>query len=229
MESSRLVMYYDPRHPEHPESVDHPERDLAAMDRHLARLERMLGITISAKVYWIRGRSLGVEACEFHGLALGSAWSPDVDEGSDAAEEGYRGDRHELAHAALDSCRVPGSNPPCLLHEGWAMSQCGDGRRELAQAAADSRRENPALGVRELLGPEWYYRDAGPVYSVGGAFVDFLIRTRGVAAFRRFVTECQPDTVESKCREVFKTDLDELEGEFWEDVENSLYSPGADQ
>ena len=176
LETNRLVMYYDPRHPEHPERVDRPEQDLAAMDRHLARLEHILGGKIAAKVYWIRGRSLGVEFASFHGLSLGSAWSPET-------VGNYRGDRHELAHAALDWFRVPGSNPPYVLHEGWAMAQCGDGRLELAQAAENSRRENPSIRIQELLGPDWYYRDAGPVYSVGGAFVDFLIRTRGAPSF----------------------------------------------
>ena len=215
LESKRLVMFYDPRNPEHPERVDRPETDLAVMDEHLARLEQILGGTIASKVYWIRGPALGLEYLSYHGLSLGSSWSPEV-------EEQFRGDRHELAHAALDSFRVPGSDPPYLLHEGWAMSQCGDGWLELARAAADSRRENPAIGVRELLGPDWYHRDSGPVYSVGGAFVDFLVRTRGGARFRRFCAECQPDTFEAKCREIFETALDDLEAEFWDDVQKAV-------
>lgn len=228
LESKRLVMFYDPRHPETmerldddgrvvgvvPVVVDRPQEDLAAMDAHLARLEQILGGTISSKVYWIRGRALGLEYLSFHGLSLGSAWSQ-VGGGM------LRGDRHELAHAALDSFRVPGSNPPCLLNEGWAMSQCGDDRSKLAQAAADARRENPAIGVRELFGPDWYHQDSGPVYTVGGAFVDFLVRTRGGARFRRFCVECQPDTFEAKCREIFETDLDDLETEFWDDVQKA--------
>lgn len=215
LESKRLVMFYDPRNPDHPERVDRPEEDLAAMDAHLARLEQILGGTISSKVYWVRGRALGLEHLSFHGLSLGTAWSPGVG-------RPYRGDRHELAHAAIDSFRVPGSDPPCLLHEGWAMAQCGDGWPELAKAAADARRENPAIGIRELLGPDWYHRDFGPVYSVGGAFADFLIRTRGGMSFRRFYVECRPDTFETKCREIFETELDDLEAEFWDDVQKAV-------
>ena len=109
------------------------------------------------------------------------------------------------------------------------MAHCGDERSELAQAAANSRLKNPSIGIRELLGPDWYYRDAGPVYSIGGAFVDFLIRTRGAASFRRFCTECQPNTVEAKCREIFETDLDDLEAEFWVDVQKALRNPHTDQ
>ena len=47
-------MFYN-HNDEHPEQVDRPEDDLAAMVRHLARLEHMLGGTISTKVYWVRG------------------------------------------------------------------------------------------------------------------------------------------------------------------------------
>lgn len=222
LESKRLVMFYDPRNPEHPERVDRPKEDLAAMESHLARLEQILGGTISSKVYWVRGRALGLEYLSFHGLSLGSAWSP-------GAGQPYRGDRHELAHAALDSFRVPRSDPPCLLHEGWAMSQCGDGWLELAKAAADARREDPAIGVRKLLGPDWYHQDSGPVYSVGGAFVDFLVRTRGGTRFRRFCLECQPDTFEAKCREIFETDLDDLEAEFWGEVQKTVTAINDDR
>jgi hypothetical protein len=208
LETDRLVMCYD--------HLDHPEQDLAAMDQHLGRLEHLLGGPIKAKAYWIRGPMFGVQFASFHGLALGS--------GTEIPGE-YRGDRHELAHVALDWFRIPGSDPPCLLHEGWAMAQCGDGTSELAQAAANSRRESPALGIRVLLGPDWYFRDAGPVYQVGGAFVDFLLRTHGAARFRRFSTECRPDTVEAKCREIFETDLDDLEARFWQDVQKTLGIP----
>lgn len=209
-------MYYD--------RLDHPEQDLALLDQHVARLEQLLGGTIEDKVYWIRGPLLGVSFVSYHGISVGSEWTPDADL-SDLGGFGGRGDRHELAHAALDWFRVPASDPPCLLHEGWAEAQCGDGRSELARAAAESRRKNPAVGIRELLGPDWYYKDEGLVYSVGGAFVEFLIRTRGPASFRRFYTEIQPKTIESKCREILGTDLGRLEGEFWDDVQKTLRNP----
>ena len=212
-ETSRLVMYYD--------ELDRPDEDLAAMDRHLARLEQLLGGTIQARVYWVRGPLLGEGFSSFHGLALGSHSSPEI--GGE-----YRGDRHELAHAALDWFRVSGSDPPYVLHEGWAMAQCGDRVSQLAQAAASSRLENPSVGIRELLGPDWYYRDPGPVYSIGGAFVDFLIRTRGATNFRRFYCECQPTTVDTLCREISRADLADLESEFWADVERTLRNQQLD-
>lgn len=214
LETERLVMCFD--------HLDHPQQDLELMDRHLARLEAMLGGTIRAKVFWVRGKLLGVQYASFHGLSLGSEGKT-----NGLSQGGGRGDRHELAHAALDWFREPGCNPPYILHEGWAMAQCGDGRTELAEAAAKSHRENPMIGIRELFGPEWYYRDAGPVYSVGGAFVDFLIRSQGAERFRRFYVESQPHTVEAKCVEIFNSDIDELEGDFWQDVQETLSNANA--
>jgi hypothetical protein len=216
LETNRLVMFYN--------DLNTPEQDLAAMDQHLARLEELLGGRMTPKVFWIRGSlpRIGVSWLSVHGMSFGSDFSPE-------AIEQYRGDRHELAHAALDRFRVPGSDPPCLLHEGWAMAQCGDGSVELAQEAANERRKNPWVGVRELLGPAWYHRDVGPVYSIGGAFVDFLIRTRGAMRFRRFYVECQPQALDAKCLEIFETDIDDLEAEFWKDVEKVLEQPDMDQ
>lgn len=219
LETDRLVMYYD--------DLDHPDEDLAIMDQHVARLEGLLGGRIERKAYWIRGGLLGNGFCSLHGLSLGSGKM--LGDMNDLSRGGGRGDRHELAHAALDWFRLPGSDPPCVLHEGWAMAQCGDAALELAEAAAKSRRDNPSVGVRELFGADWYHRDTGPVYSIGGAFVDFMIRTRGAASFRRLYTECQPNTVDVKCREIFAITLDDLEAKFWEDVQQTLRDPRADQ
>ena len=35
-------------------------------------------------------------------------------------------------------------------------------------------------------------------------------------------TECRPDTVEAKCREIFEVNLRDLESEFWEDVQKTI-------
>ncbi|MFO1043340.1 MAG: hypothetical protein U0941_16270 [Planctomycetaceae bacterium] len=221
IESDRIVMYYDPYRSPYVESVDRPAEDLAAMDEHLARLESLLGNRIARKVFWIRGPLLGREFLSLHGLCLGSAWSPEV---SSETHREYRGDRHELAHAALDWTRTRQSDPPYILHEGWAMAQCGDSRLELAKAAFKERAEHPEIQVRDLFGPEWYYRDEGAVYSIGGAFVEFLIRRYDVVRFQRLYVESSLGTVDARCREIFERSLVELEAEFWIDVKTILKS-----
>ncbi|MFO1064049.1 MAG: hypothetical protein U0892_09315 [Pirellulales bacterium] len=221
IESDRLIMVYDPYHSKYVESVERPAEDLAAMDEHLARLEKLLGIRLTRKVFWIRGPLLGREFLSLHGVSLGSAWSPEV---SSESSRNYRGDRHELAHAVLDWTRTRQSDPPYVLHEGWAMAQCGDSRLELAQAASRERAEHPEVSLPDLFGPDWYYRDEGAVYSIGGALVEFLIRHYDALRFRTFYVEASPGTVDAKCREIFQRSLVELETEFWMDIENTLTS-----
>jgi len=205
-ETERLVMFYD--------RLVHPTEDADAMDQHLAAMEAMLGGTLRAKVFWIRGPlpKLGLSGLSTNGISLGSDTSP-------ADWKSYVGlDRHELAHAALDQFRSPGADPPCVLEEGWAQSRCGDTPAALSRNALALRSENPEIGLRELLGPFWYHRDRGPVYSFGGALVDFLIRKHGMNKFLRLYNECRPESFEAVIRDVFAMDIDALEAEFWKDA-----------
>jgi hypothetical protein len=206
LETERLVMFYD--------SLDHPAEDVDAMDRHLAAMETMLGGSLRGKVFWIRGPlpTLGLSGLSTHGLALGSNMSP-PDWQSNVGL-----DRHELAHAALDQFRSAEADPPYVLHEGWAQSRCGLTPAELSREALTQRSANPEIGLRELLGTSWYHRDLGPVYSFGGAFVDFLIRSRGTKKFLRLYNECRPESFEAVIRDVYKVDIDALEAEFWKDA-----------
>jgi hypothetical protein len=214
-ETERLVMFYD--------RLDRPRQDAEAMDQHLARMEAMLGGSLRAKVYWVRGRlrRLGQSGLSTHGLALGS------DESPASWEEGGNLDKHELAHAALDQYRAHAADPAYFLHEGWARSQMGLGPAALARGAWDFRDGNPSLGVRDMISPDWYHRDAGPVYPLGGAFVDFLIREYGVLRFVRLYNEGKPETFLASCRDIFGADFDALEEAFWKDAEKQIAEHGA--
>jgi hypothetical protein len=213
LETGRLVMFY--------KGLDEPQRDAEAMDRHLARMETMLGGKLRGRVFWVRGRlpRLGLGGLSTHGMALGSDRSP----------EDWRGhgglDRHELAHAALDQFRSPGADPPYVLHEGWAESQSGVSSAELARDALGEHSRVPTLGLRDLLGPSWYHRDLGPVYPIGGALVDFVIREHGIERFLRLYNGCRPETFDAICREVFDKDIEALEAEFWRDARQQVSVP----
>ena len=213
VETDRLVMRYD--------RLDDPRSDAEAMDRHLARLEAMLGRPLRGKVDWVRGRlpRLGLGHLSLHGIALGSDASP-ADK-----ETGGTLDRHELAHAALDQYRRPEADPPFLLHEGWAESQSGVGPVVLARRALEQRAANPPSRLKDLLTPDWYHRDDGPVYPLGGAFVDFLIRTFGAESFLKFYNACSPDAYDSACRDIYGADLDALDARFWDDARRQADSP----
>jgi hypothetical protein len=209
LETERLVMYYtDPAA---------PEKYARAMDAHVARMEKLLGAPLRRKILWIRGPLLGQRNLSYYGLALGSPSTPA--EGSAVIGISYI-DRHELAHAVLDQHRSPNSDAPMLLHEGWAEAQALDSRN-LAERALNVRAAGQPHRLRELAGPSWYHQDSGPVYSVGGALVDFLLRRYGADRFRRLYVECQPETFAADCRTILGVDLDTLDAEFWKDAEKT--------
>ena len=63
-ETDHLVMFYDER-------VRHPQRDAEAMERHVARLEAVTGVTLRAKIHWVRGQLLGRGRMACRGLCSG--------------------------------------------------------------------------------------------------------------------------------------------------------------
>jgi hypothetical protein len=208
LETERLVMYY--------QELATPQEDARAMDKHLARLEKLTGRPVRRKIPWVRGSLLGQGRLSVYGLALGSDASPA--DWSPAAPEGLL-DRHELAHAFLDQWRGPDSDPPMLLHEGWAEAQSGLTAVELARRAVREKRLGRPHRVSELVSGRWYHWDNGPVYWVGGAFVDFLLRRHGAATFVRLYVECRPDTFAADCQAILGTSLGDLEAQFWSDAE----------
>lgn len=218
--TDHLVMFYDGR-------VQQPRRDAEAMERHVARLEAVTGVTMRAKIHWVRGSLLGRSRMACRGLALGSDRSPEDWDTADHPDR-LSVDRHELAHAVLLQRLAPDADPPSLLSEGWADSQAGPSASRLARWAVESRtRRKNRLGsagsdrpyVRELVSPSWHHRIGAPVYDVGCAFVDYLIRRYGVQRFLRLYFACRQGTFESDCRTMLGTDLDELERGFWEEAE----------
>ena len=131
-------------------------------------------------------------------------------------------------HAVLDEFRAAPSDPPYLLHEGWADSQSGLDAGALARNALDFRERNPSVRLRDLVGLDQYHLMMNPAsYELGGAFVDFLIRRYGVARFLRLYNEGRPATFDATCLDLFGSDLDALEAEFWEDVRRQVegFSP----
>jgi hypothetical protein len=81
--------------------------------------------------------------------------------------------------------------------------------------------------LRELTDDFWYHHDGGPVYSMGGAFVSFLVRRYGAEPFVELYFGCRPGEFKAECQRVFGTDLDALEIAFWEDAESFVRQPGV--
>src|SRR5262249_50438890 len=153
--------------------------------------EKLLGAPVRTKILWVRGPLLGQKNLSVCGLALGTPVTP-AGRRPDLLYDWFL-DRHEVAHAVLDQHRDPDSDPPMLLHEGWATSHSGLHSEDLARGALRVRAMKQPHRLRELLGPQWYHQDSGPVYPVGAALVDFLLRRYGAAKFVRLYVECRPD------------------------------------
>jgi hypothetical protein len=225
IESERLVMFYDDR-------VTDPQRDLEAMDQHVAQLERETGKPLRERIYWVRGELLGQRRMAFSGIALGSSRSPTNWETADHPDR-LSEDRHELAHAVILQLQPADTDAPTLLIEGWAEAHAGMTSHKRAEGAKQSRAlwwERTGAGptrsyLRELTGPSWYHRIDGPVYSVGGALAEFVARKYGTERFLRWYFASRPGRFEAGCTEQLGVEFDTLESEFWAEVER-LTGPG---
>jgi hypothetical protein len=221
LEGQRLVMFHN--------GVATPERDLAAMEAHVARLEALTGRPLRARIYWVRGKLLGHGRLTLRGLALGSDTSPDDWDFTDHPIA-LDADRHELAHAVIHQFQPHDADPPTLLVEGWANVFPDTSSRGRAAAAVGAREQWRARGgtgsyLRELTGPAWYHRIDSPVYHVGGAFADYLIRRFGMEAFLSLYGACRPATFGADCEEHLGVGLEALEAGFWKWAEQQAKQP----
>jgi hypothetical protein len=57
------------------------------------------------------------------------------------------------------------------------------------------------------------------VYSVGGAFAEFVLKKYGTEGFLRLYGACRPGRFEEQCLAQLGVDLDSLELAFWSEVE----------
>src|SRR5262249_41173819 len=156
--------------------------------------------------HWVRGEVLGRGRMAIRGLALGSSHSP-ADWDTADHPFGLSEDRHELAHGVVHQLQPPDADPPILLIEGWAEAHAAMTSRKRAELALHSRalwRERTGAGptasyLRELTGVAWYHRIDGPMYNVGGAFAEFLLRKYGAERFLRLYFACRPGRFEAEC------------------------------
>lgn len=245
LESQRLVMFYG-------DGLADPQGDLRAMDRHVQEMEQLTGLRLRAKIYWARGRLLGQGNLCCYGIALGSAQSPanELDrhelahallnqhyttatQAPTLLSEGWAMSQQYQARDGADSAAAALG----LRQQLAALANDLDSGRGLVNYAdkegmirllrdLHERGSQDGFYLRELTDSYWYHRDKGPVYSIGGAFVNFLLRKYGGPRFVQFYFACRPGNFDAECQKVFGIKLNDLEKEFWEDAEQ-LVSRGA--
>lgn len=235
--SEHLIMVYDDR-------IADPRGDLEAMERHVADLVRRTKRPLRSKILWVRGPLLGQRSIAIGGFALASDSSParEVDRHELAhavmfqamspatdppmllaegwAESQSRGPV-ELAERALMDRRTVANlarktdAEVAEIVAGWADPE---GYTMLARRAREAGPRGLPL-VRELLGPEWYHRDRGSVYHIGGAFADHLVRRYGADQFLGFYLAARPGRMDEASRALSGRSLDDLEADFWRECE----------
>jgi hypothetical protein len=247
LETERIVMFFDDR-------VTDPQADLAAMDAQVARMVDETGLPLCGPIYWVRGALLGKQAMALPGFALGSSQSPagaldrhelahvvlaqHFQPGSippmllnEGWADSQANPRPQLAEAAaglhdfvLKTCVTarPDQIEP-MLSSTPDPAGYGDLCARVRREGSDSFRF-----LEVLTDPWWYGRDKQPVYSIGGAFADFIIRRYGTHQFVELFLTTRPGTFASTCQSAFGLDLPTLERDFWRDVEEQLVVPSPD-
>ena len=194
---------------------------VAAMDRHIEALERLLGRTCEGKVHWVRGRLFGVGGVYFQGMAFGSDWKEQVDH-----QELDTLDRHEVAHFVAENLAGPYHEAPAMLQEGWAESQSLDPGR-LAWRTLGEQMSRGGFCIDELVDADSYLRRDYRPYNVGGALVDYVLRRHGGPKFLELYSTCRFATFAADCQRVLGVGPAELDRLLADDVarQTASYAP----
>ncbi len=197
------------------EAHDDASELISAMDQHILKMEDRLGRRGVAKAHWIRGRALGRSNFQFLGLAMSDFHTPEQ-----MKQPGLQTvDRHELAHFTIGQFLRADSSPPCVILEGWAQAM-SETREQLAVDCWRARyRHHQSWRLAELTSSPWYHIDNGPVYSVGGAFVDYLIRHYGEPKFLDLYLSVNEANFKMEFKRIYGESVVELEPKLWAEVE----------
>jgi hypothetical protein len=191
---------------------------VAAMDRHVRRLEARLGGSRVWPITWVRGPLLGQDAKACFDLAIGSPPGQNPVDREGLA----RVDRHEVAHCVITTARWPWNEPPALLVEGWAEANSGEDPADLARRALEARGRGEVYSLATLCGPEWYGRHWWPAYIQGGPLVNFLLERFGRERFLRLYTTSRRSTIAEDVPRVLGMTLEALDAAYWADIERRV-------
>jgi molybdopterin converting factor small subunit len=211
LEGDRVVMFYD-------SSITDPQGDLEKMDAFIKSEEEYLGVTMPAKIHWIRAVPLGMEI----GLAVGavSMASPE----SNRAGEKRIGviDYHEAAHNIIPnrsaSSVYAGHWPPTFLVEGWAESRSSSWET-LAEQCWELKQSNRALTLREAVSDTYYNQIDYRLYQHAGALVTVLCDKFGPEKFLELYTNCTRKTFEQDVKRIYGLSFEELDSLYWDEIE----------
>jgi hypothetical protein len=198
-----------------------PARLAGLLDEHVEQMAHVLEQPADRiQVRWVRGALLWQEGRSMIDWAL-------CGQQDHSADLTYL-DRHESAHATITMLGGPDQQPPMLLCEGWAESQSTD-RDERIRSLAQRKKESAAYSIEELVGPDWYNRSFGPVYSQGGPLCSYLIEHYGGKKFFALYSGVRQATFHDDAQRVLGDSWATVESQFWawlnEQAESSPHKP----
>jgi hypothetical protein len=196
------------------EIADGPEL-VRQMDEHISALEKRIGRTSDIKARWIRGDILGRNNYQFFGLAM-SDYEPSAENQEPTI---HSLDRHELAHFVLSQFMNADSSPPCLMLEGWAQMMSLPSEKLAIDAWRHRYLEHGTWSLQDLTTMPWYRYSRQSVYSIGGAFVDYLIRHHGIDSFVTLYLMANEEHFADQFQDIYHISLSEIEPEFWKEID----------
>jgi hypothetical protein len=176
------------------------------MDQHIVAMATLLGESPPTGLRWVRGEIFR------HGGFSSLNWAVC---GANHDGELNELERHEMAHAVIDSLCGPDHDPSTLLVEGWAESQAGN-RASQIQLLAKVLESGRHYSLTDFISPEYYNRNIGPNYGHGGPFVAFLIERYGGPKFFELYDNVRPVSFSGDVERVLGDPLPLIEKNFWD-------------
>lgn len=198
--------------------IDNASLLLADADEYMASLERELRSSAATQVHWIRGDLLGRGGYQFLGMAMSDIqW-----EGDDSHASFNWVDRHELAHFAIHSRVNAASQPPFVLVEGWAQAKSQTQEQLYSDAWSARYHDDQPWQLDVLTTHPWYELDRGPVYSIGGALVHYLLAQYGAEKFLDLYIQCNQGNFHERFVATYGKSVSQIEVDLWYDIEAEL-------
>ncbi len=190
----------------HDDDLDNTSNLVAEMDRHIAAMSAILGQSAPpTKSNWVRGSLSGQT-----GRSVG-AWAI-CDTGPEESLQYL--DKHELAHTTISLLGGTKIDMPMLLAEGWAASHSAN-RSDAILNLIDMRRSGQSWSLSEFITNRNYGKSIPQTYSHGAPLSWFLLDTFGGQKFL--------DLYQTVRRETFKSDVFDVLGISWEQLEKKFW------
>ena len=223
LDGERVVMFYDA-------SIPDPQSDLEKMDDFIKKEEDYLGMSMPAKIHWLRTPILGLPGLALMRVAVAEPGYPYRHEKCIGVTDYHEAAHNIIAEPSVNSVYA-GRYPPCFVVEGWAMARSEDWET-LVGWCWRLKQSRQALTLREAVSDVYYNQTDHRLYEQGGAFVKVLCDKFGPEKFLELYLHCTRKTFERDIQRIYGMTLEELDALYWREIEwyrTSKYQKATEQ